>query len=173
MKVRAIQSTSCHALRMLAALETMFHGHASKRDLNCFKGWRKSSLSTVSAPPQRSRASLISISIAELLLKAQELKGLEKPSTRDYRSVLHFMENDGGQVFEEESGWIYDKEDLITIRPGREHAWLDGLMERMLKAFQCRLLKVCSILPHIRRKYKDSKREADDCPRQFFFTSKV
>ena len=83
------------------------------------------------------------------------------------------MENDGGQVFEEESGWIYDKEDLITIRPGREHAWLDGLMERMLKAFQCRLLKVCSISPYIRGKYKDSKREANCCPRQFFFTSKV
>lgn len=86
--------------------------------------------------------------IAELLLKAQELKGLEKPSARDYRSVLHFMENDGGQVFEGESGWIYDKEDLITIRPGREHAWLDGFLERMLKVFRCRLLKVCSLSLH-------------------------
>ena len=168
-----MKDTSCRVPRMLAALETMFHRHAPRRDLSCFKDWKKSSLNTVSPPPPRSRASLIFNSIAELLLKAQELKGLEKPSTRDYRSVLHFMENDGGQVFEEESGWIYDKEDLITIRPGREHAWLDGFLERMLKAFRCRLLKVCSISPYIRKKYKDSKREANYCPRQFFFTSKV
>ena len=49
------------------------------------------------------------------------------------------MENDGGQLFEEESGFIYEKEDLITLRPGREHAWLDGLIERILRVFRCRL----------------------------------
>ena len=80
--------------------------------------------------------------IAELLLKGQSLKGLDKPTSRDYRSVLHFMENDGGQVYEEESGWVYDKEDLITLRPGREHAWLDGFLERVLKVCRCRLLRV-------------------------------
>ncbi|KAL8809300.1 MAG: hypothetical protein Q9200_003534 [Gallowayella weberi] len=35
---------------------------------------------------------------SELLLKAHQLKSLEKPSARDYRSVLHYMENDGGQI---------------------------------------------------------------------------
>lgn len=95
------------------------------------------------------RALLINPAIAELLLKTRGLKGLEKPSARDYRSVLHFMENDGGQVFEEESGWVYDKEDLITLRPGREHAWLDGFLERMLKVCRCRLLRVCRHPHHI------------------------
>ncbi|KAL8967089.1 MAG: hypothetical protein Q9183_003076 [Haloplaca sp. 2 TL-2023] len=61
------------------------------------------------------------------------MKGLERPSNRDYRSVLRFMENGGGQLFEEESSWVYDKEDLVTLRPGREHAWLDGILERVLK----------------------------------------
>lgn len=52
------------------------------------------------------------------------------------------MENDGGQLFEEDMGFIYEKEDLVTLRPGREHAWLDGLLERTLKVLRCRLIKV-------------------------------
>lgn len=80
--------------------------------------------------------------LAELLLKAQQLKALDRPSNRDYRSVLHFMENDGGQLFEEDMGFIYEKEDLVTLRPGREHAWLDGILERTLKVLRCRLIKV-------------------------------
>lgn len=77
-----------------------------------------------------------------MILKTQQLKALDQPSTRDYRSVLHFMENDGGQLFEQESDFIYQKEDLITLRPGREHAWLDGMIERILQIFRCRLTMV-------------------------------
>lgn len=55
------------------------------------------------------------------------------------------MENDGGQLFEEDMGFIYEKEDLVTLRPGREHAWLDGLLERTLKVLRCRLIMVCVI----------------------------
>ncbi|KAL6718279.1 hypothetical protein ACLMJK_004367 [Lecanora helva] len=69
---------------------------------------------------------------AELLLKAQQLKALDKPSRRDYKSVLHFMENDGGPLFEEEANFIYEKEDLVSLRPGREHAWLDGILELLI-----------------------------------------
>ncbi|KAL8703682.1 MAG: hypothetical protein Q9201_003136 [Fulgogasparrea decipioides] len=76
---------------------------------------------------------------AELLLKAREMKAIDKPSRRDYRSVLHFMEMDGGQLFEEEMDFIYDKEDLVTLRPGRDHGWLDVLVERFLLYFRCRL----------------------------------
>ncbi|KAL8754705.1 MAG: hypothetical protein Q9199_004153 [Rusavskia elegans] len=79
---------------------------------------------------------------SELLLKANQLKALEKPSARDYRSVLHYMENDGGQMYEEEMSWIYDKEDLVSLRPGREHAWLDGMLERLLKVCRCGLVRV-------------------------------
>lgn len=82
---------------------------------------------------------------AELLLKAQQLKALERPSNRDYQSVLSFMENDGGQLFEEDMGFIYEKEDLVTLRPGREYAWLDGLLERTLKVLRCRLIKASLI----------------------------
>lgn len=82
---------------------------------------------------------------AELLLKAQQLKAMDRPSNRDYRSVLSFMENDGGQLYEEDMEFIYEKEDLITLRPGREYAWLDGLLERTLEVLRCRLIKVSLI----------------------------
>ena len=39
---------------------------------------------------------------------------------------------------------LYEKEDLVTLRPGREYAWLDGLLERTLKVLRCRLIKVFS-----------------------------
>ncbi|KAL8727737.1 MAG: hypothetical protein Q9166_005850 [cf. Caloplaca sp. 2 TL-2023] len=78
---------------------------------------------------------------AELLLKAHQLKGLEKPSSRDYRSVLYYMENDGGQMYQQEMSWIYDKEDLVSLRPGREHAWLDGILERILRVCRCGLVR--------------------------------
>ncbi|KAL8724917.1 MAG: hypothetical protein Q9181_006617, partial [Wetmoreana brouardii] len=80
-----------------------------------------------------------SLEYAELLLKAREMKAIDKPSRRDYRSVLHFMEMDGGQLCEEEMDVIYEKEDLVTLRPGRDHGWLDVLVERFLLYFRCRL----------------------------------
>ena len=67
---------------------------------------------------------------------------MDRPSSRDYQSVKNYLENDGGPLFEEESGFIYEKEDLITLRPGREYAWLDGILERILQAFRCGLLRV-------------------------------
>ena len=60
------------------------------------------------------------------------------------------MEHEGGQLFEEDMGFIYEKEDLVTLRPGREYAWLDGLLERALKVLRCRLIRVSRplILPN-------------------------
>ena len=52
------------------------------------------------------------------------------------------MENDGGQLFKKHQRFIYEKEDLVTLRPGREYAWLDGLLERTLSVLRCRLIKV-------------------------------
>ncbi len=83
---------------------------------------------------------------AELLLKAHAVKGLEKPTPRDYRSVLRYMEKDGGQLYEGEMAWIYDKEDLVTLRPGREHAWLDGVLERFLSFCRGRIVRVSELL---------------------------
>ena len=52
------------------------------------------------------------------------------------------MENDEGQLYEKEMEYIYEKADLVTLRPGREHAWLDGMIESTLKICRCGLLRV-------------------------------
>ena len=52
------------------------------------------------------------------------------------------MESGGGMLFEEESNFIYEREDLITLRPAREHAWLDNVIERTLLKLRCRCLEV-------------------------------
>ena len=74
---------------------------------------------------------------------------LNKPPSRDYHSVLNYMENgyieDGEAVrhlLKGDDKFIYQKEDLITLRPGRESAWLDSAVERFLKMINCRLVKV-------------------------------
>ena len=67
---------------------------------------------------------------------------MNPPSNRDYNSVLNFMENDEGQLYEKEMEYIYEKADLVTLRPGREHAWLDGTIESTLKMCRCGLLRV-------------------------------
>lgn len=67
-----------------------------------------------------------------LVVSANRLLAMGRPASRDYRSVRNFLEGEGGQLFEEESQFIYEKDDLITLRPGREHAWLDNIIERIL-----------------------------------------
>lgn len=68
------------------------------------------------------------------------------------------MEKDGGQLFEGEMSWIYDKEDLVTLRPGREHAWLDGILERMLSFCRGPIVKVNFLnTPH-----SDGPKQADN-----------
>lgn len=36
---------------------------------------------------------------------------------------------------EGDEDFIYNKDDLITLRPGRESAWLDAFVEFVLKLF--------------------------------------
>lgn len=60
---------------------------------------------------------------------------------RDQTSLRNFMENRPCLV-EDEKAFAYEKEDLITLRPGRDHSFVDGFVERMLKIFHCRLLRV-------------------------------
>jgi hypothetical protein len=35
-------------------------------------------------------------------------------------------------VYDAEAKWVLHKEDLVTLRPGREYAWLDAGVERLL-----------------------------------------
>ncbi|KAL9119124.1 MAG: hypothetical protein Q9187_004320 [Circinaria calcarea] len=79
----------------------------------------------------------------ELLRQSKELVSWNTPSTRDYTSVVNWL-NTEAPLSEADCGFIKEKQDLITLRPGREHAWLDAFVERILKAFHCRLIQVGS-----------------------------
>lgn len=64
-----------------------------------------------------------------------------RPAPTDYQSVGRYMDN-RKPLSEEEASWIYHKEDMITLRPGREHAWLDDVVEGLLKLCHCKLIQV-------------------------------
>jgi hypothetical protein len=64
---------------------------------------------------------------------------LSKPSSSEWESVATFMNNEKPLV-KDQRNFILRKEDLITLRPGREYAWLDSFFERLLRWCNCRLL---------------------------------
>jgi len=72
----------------------------------------------------------------ELLLQAQSLVAMNKPSNRDYTSVSAYLTHTT-PLFQGEDDFIDRREDLVTLRPGRECAWLDAFVERVLKSLRC------------------------------------
>jgi hypothetical protein len=46
-----------------------------------------------------------------------------------------------------EQSWVQWKEDLVTLRPGREHAWLDSIIEHILRWMNCKLVNVIQTCP--------------------------
>lgn len=69
-----------------------------------------------------------------LLLNAQQLAAANRPPQRDYNSVANFVRYKK-PLMQGDDDFIYNKEDLITLRPGRESAWLDATVEKILKLF--------------------------------------
>ena len=78
--------------------------------------------------------------IGQLLLQAQQLLALNRPQERDQCSVRSYIEKHG-HLMRADSRFAYEKEDLVTLRPGRDHSFVDGFVEQMLKNFYCRPLK--------------------------------
>jgi uncharacterized protein DUF6594 len=69
------------------------------------------------------------------MVAASQMVALNRPAKSDHRSVDSFMIDE--PLAKEENTWIQHKEDLVTLRPGREHAWLDAGIERLLRWFHC------------------------------------
>ncbi|KIM94110.1 hypothetical protein OIDMADRAFT_184533 [Oidiodendron maius Zn] len=88
---------------------------------------------------------------AELLGAAHTLAGLSKPAKRDYTSVRNYID-DESPLIGEEAEYILCKEDLITIRPGRENAWLDAFVEKFLQKISCPPIKYIFCSPEMREK---------------------
>lgn len=90
---------------------------------------------------QDCRYSLILKSSGTLLANAQRLVAFNRPASRDYRSVETYCHNTK-PLIQSEGEFIRRKEDFITLRPGRENAWLDAVVERTLKKWHCPLVRV-------------------------------
>lgn len=56
---------------------------------------------------------------------------LQRPSKRDYESVRRWF-NYEEPIIRREAQFIRRKEDIVTLRVGRECAGFDGLIERLL-----------------------------------------
>jgi hypothetical protein len=70
--------------------------------------------------------------VATLLASAQQLTASNRPSSSEYRSVCRYI-SQNKPLIPEELEYIQHKEDLVTLRPGRDHAWLDRSIERVLR----------------------------------------
>ncbi|RDW74875.1 hypothetical protein BP6252_06017 [Coleophoma cylindrospora] len=87
---------------------------------------------------------------AELLAIAQNLATLNKPAKRDYKSVRTYFENE--QPVCDSEQYIRYKEDIITLKPGRENAWLDATVEKGLQKFACPPIRYLFCSPETRAK---------------------
>lgn len=61
-----------------------------------------------------------------------ELAALNKPASTDRSSVENWLDDQEQAPIISEESWIQNKEDLITLKPGRDNAWLDQFVERLL-----------------------------------------
>jgi hypothetical protein len=67
------------------------------------------------------------------------MMAFKKPSDSEYQSVGRYM-NNRKPLGKSQATWIQHKEDIITIRTGRDHAWLDDMVEGFLKLCHCKLV---------------------------------
>ncbi|CAG8971685.1 hypothetical protein HYALB_00003153 [Hymenoscyphus albidus] len=67
---------------------------------------------------------------AELLIIARDLAYFNPPPEYSYRNIKDYFDKTNPVAVED--AHIYHKEDLVTLKPGREHSWLDSMVERIL-----------------------------------------
>jgi hypothetical protein len=77
----------------------------------------------------------------QLLTTAQAFAAMNKPTSGEQCSVRNWMEN-VDPVCEADASFVEHKEDLITLRPGREHAWLDAGIEKVLQGCKIAWIQV-------------------------------
>ncbi len=75
---------------------------------------------------------------------SQTLVSLSKPTEVDYTSVSNFVWNEK-PLISAEYGWVYQKEDLVSLCQARDDAWLDVPLEKGLKWFDGPIVQVSCI----------------------------
>lgn len=69
----------------------------------------------------------------EFLVKTREINAFQRPSRRDYRSLRRWFYHMKPISYVCEAQYIKKKEDLITLRHGREWAGFDGWIEECIR----------------------------------------
>jgi hypothetical protein len=75
-----------------------------------------------------------------MLSAARDIASYNRPPTRDYMSVKSYFDEEDPLCNNE--SYIYRKEDIISLKPGRENAWLDAFVEKVLQKLSCRVIRV-------------------------------
>jgi hypothetical protein len=78
----------------------------------------------------------------EILAKARDLNAFQRPSERDYRSFRTWFWNVKPLNYEAEEEFIKRKEDLVSLRHGREWSGFDGFIETCIRKLHCPLTQV-------------------------------
>ncbi|CAG8952924.1 hypothetical protein HYFRA_00007638 [Hymenoscyphus fraxineus] len=79
------------------------------------------------------------VEYVQLLNAARDMATYNRPSPRDYLSVKNYFDEEAPVSNPE--NYIYCKEDIITLKPGRENAWLDAAVENILQRFSCKFIQ--------------------------------
>jgi len=91
----------------------------------------------------------------ELLVKARDIQAFQRPSERDYKSVRTWFWNLKPLQDEKESAFIKKKEDVITLRSGREWSGFDNFVENTLRRVDCALVRKMFCTRELREKTND------------------
>ena len=76
-----------------------------------------------------------------LLMHAQQLVAMERPTASERRNVQTYINNTNPLTFIE-SDFLSDESDLITLRPGRSLTMLDGLVKSIVRLLNLRITNV-------------------------------
>ncbi|KIW01448.1 uncharacterized protein PV09_07206 [Verruconis gallopava] len=90
-----------------------------------------------------------------LIVQAREMQTFQKPSERDYRSVRAYFWNEKPLSDEKEAGFIKKKEDIISLRSGREWSGFDGFVENTLRRLDGKLVRKLFVTQELRDKTKN------------------
>ncbi|MCJ1379749.1 hypothetical protein MMC17_002852 [Xylographa soralifera] len=88
------------------------------------------------------------------LVKARDLVSFQKPSKRDYNSVLNWIWNHKPLV-DKEQCFIKHEEDVLTLHNGREWCGFDELVESLLLKLDCNFVRWMFLAPEVRNKTLD------------------
>jgi len=95
------------------------------------------------------------VSYDEIVSKARDLNTFQRPSNRDYRSFRTWMWNRKPLSYEREEEFIKRREDLVSLRQGREWSGFDGLVESCLQKIHCRFTHRLFATKELRDKTND------------------